>query len=510
MLLAQKNKLMLWLTFGTVLLSVIVNILGRGYHLFDQAMQDSGMGMAHHTNHYADYRVILTILLFIPIVLIVSAYLLYRSNHAHSTVPLLNTLALTFGSVSITTGGGGYVEFHFSIFMVVAFLVFYDNIRLVLIMTAISATVHLVSFFWAPALYLGSMTYTFPMLLLHAIFLLLTSGAVCWQIYSKRGFTAELEADREQKQIELQEAFTVIQQLSSRLDQTFRRTTEKSNYISQSGIEMVTAFQTVSAGLQDQNGAVDRIEQELQDIDGIVQQTLQASRSMRLLSQDTETVIQSTTSTMHILHNQIGNMSSIMDAAAGSISKLDESTTNVHRILSSIQEVTNQTNLLALNASIEAARAGEQGRGFSVVAAEIRKLSHQSRNATEEIQSILQQIRRDTEESVRQFTSGKELTQESVDKSTSAISELNIMSTAASRLIESVAAIDHMIEELAGNTADIAEEMSVINGVSSSSAASIEQLLSSAEVQAAASREVYEEMQQLKELSTNLHRQAGA
>lgn len=61
-----------------------------------------------------------------------------------------------------------------------------------------------------------------------------------------------------------------------------------------------------------------------------------------------------------------------------------------------IKEISNQTNLLSLNASIEAARAGESGRGFAVVAEEVKKLSHQSAIAAQDIEKIIKSIEQQT------------------------------------------------------------------------------------------------------------------
>ena len=65
--------------------------------------------------------------------------------------------------------------------------------------------------------------------------------------------------------------------------------------------------------------------------------------------------------------------------------KLGKSAQEIGKVVDVIRGIADQTNLLALNATIEAASAGESGRGFAVVANEVKALSLQSAQATEEI-----------------------------------------------------------------------------------------------------------------------------
>jgi methyl-accepting chemotaxis protein len=89
------------------------------------------------------------------------------------------------------------------------------------------------------------------------------------------------------------------------------------------------------------------------------------------------------------------------------ITRLEERSKGIEKILSVIKEVTEKTNLLSLNAAILAVQAGgEFGKSFSVVADEIKALSDRTSSSAREISQIVRMIQEEIKEAVTTINIG--------------------------------------------------------------------------------------------------------
>uniref|UniRef100_UPI001F39112E methyl-accepting chemotaxis protein n=1 Tax=Geminicoccus flavidas TaxID=2506407 RepID=UPI001F39112E len=102
-----------------------------------------------------------------------------------------------------------------------------------------------------------------------------------------------------------------------------------------------------------------------------------------------------------------------VESVAENIVMLSERTHAVGDIIATVNDIAERSHILALNAAIEAAAAGEHGRSFAVVAAEIKNLADQSKEATVQVRAVLGDIQRGintsvmlTEEAVKRISSG--------------------------------------------------------------------------------------------------------
>ena len=137
-----------------------------------------------------------------------------------------------------------------------------------------------------------------------------------------------------------------------------------------------------------------------------------------------------------------------------------EAMSQVQRVSSSIESIANKTNMLALNATIEAARAGEAGKSFAVVAAEVKKLAHDTRTATSEIASTVASLTREAEAVTTEIKAG-------VDRSREARGSFTTINETVRDVADLVAMVDRQTDGIAQSTGIIQQSVdSVKSGLS--------------------------------------------
>ena len=125
-----------------------------------------------------------------------------------------------------------------------------------------------------------------------------------------------------------------------------------------------------------------------------LEETAAALVTLTSVNEQTVNIAQQTVEHMKQTGVLVGGSMQTMQALAGKMERISESSNATFRIVKTINEISFQTNILALNASIEAASAGAAGSGFAVVADGVRSLAKRSADAAAETGRLVDEARK--------------------------------------------------------------------------------------------------------------------
>lgn len=198
--------------------------------------------------------------------------------------------------------------------------------------------------------------------------------------------------------------------------------------------------QAMTAGVDELTGSIDRIAATAKN----------AATSMETANSAISAGAESTQQAA-IASRNIGQSFTRMQEAAD---QLAAAAGQIGTFVATIDGLARQTNLLALNATIEAARAGEAGRGFSIVASEVKALSGQTQNATDDIRSRIERLECHVGEVMQCVTEVREYVDLSVQQSDAASGQIeqvrSIVASNSGQMGEIAAVLHHQNQAVGG------------------------------------------------------------
>jgi methyl-accepting chemotaxis protein len=304
---------------------------------------------------------------------------------------------------------------------------------------------------------------------------------------------------------ELEATTAAIKNFASQVAISSREVTASADEVLSASEQVSDSVEEISQGAERQEESLTTVNREVDSLSSTIDDIADTSSDVAELASETVATGRDGQQAAQEAIDDIDRVTEESEAAVEEIRRLEAETEQIDELIEFIGEIARRTNMLALNANIEATRSDSGADdGFGVIANEIKQLSEEAQEATEDIEARLERIVDQTGDAADVVEGTREQVAAAAGNVREAVDALEEVTEYAAETNDGVQTISAANREQVETTRQVADRVEDVATISSRTAAESETVAALAQEQTVAVTQVSESAGDLSDRAEQL------